>query len=83
MGLVPFKVAFKQEAANSMTPPPATEAVLRETPNVIQLSLPGDMSEESSERLGITLGKLRDQGYAIVATGQAVHNLRDLRKFLF
>jgi 4,5-DOPA dioxygenase extradiol len=66
-----------------MAPPPATESALRETPSIIQLSLPGDMSEESSERLGITLGKLRDQGYAIVATGQAVHNLRDLREFLF
>jgi len=63
-----------------MTPPAATESVLRDTPRITQLSLPGDMSEESSERLGIALGKLRDKGYAIVATGQAVHNLRDLRE---
>lgn len=76
---VPFKVAFKQEAAQSMTPPAATESALQDTPRIIQLSLPGDMSEASSEKLGMTLGKLRDQGYAIVATGQAVHNLRDLQ----
>lgn len=51
-----------------------------QTPSIIQLSLPGDSSPESAQRLGESLGKLRQQGYAVVATGQAVHNLGDFRR---
>lgn len=45
---------------------------------IIQVSLPGDSSPVSSAKLGRALASLRDQGYSVMATGQAVHNLRDL-----
>lgn len=58
---VPFKVAF-----NGSTSIP-----------IIQVSLPGDGSPISSAKLGRALASLRDKGYGIMGTGQAVHNLRD------
>ncbi|EJT48112.1 hypothetical protein A1Q1_02922 [Trichosporon asahii var. asahii CBS 2479] len=58
---VPFKVAF-----NGSTSIP-----------IIQVSLPGDGSPVSSAKLGRALASLRDKGYGIMGTGQAVHNLRD------
>jgi hypothetical protein len=80
---VPFKVAFRQEAQNTQTPSPPTADVIANTPSIIQLSLPGNSDEHTTLKLGQTLSGLRDQGYAIVATGQAVHNLRDLSKSLW
>lgn len=58
---VPFKVAFN----GSMSIP------------IVQVSLPGDGSPVSSAKLGRALASLRDKGYGIMGTGQAVHNLRD------
>lgn len=75
---VPFKVAFQQEPVESMHPPAPSPQAIQGTPRIIQVSLPGDSSETSAERLGQSLNALRNQGYAIVATGQAVHNLRDI-----
>lgn len=63
---VPFKIMFPGSDTNASAAPP-----------IIQISLPGNGSEESSEKLGKALAGLRDQGYAIVGTGQVVHNLRD------
>ncbi|TXT12916.1 hypothetical protein VHUM_01317 [Vanrija humicola] len=59
---VPFKVAF-----DGRTDIP-----------IAQVSLPGDSSPLSAARFGRALAALRDQGYGIMGTGQAVHNLRDL-----
>lgn len=58
---VPFKVAF----SGSTSIP------------IVQVSLPGDGSPVSSAKLGRALASLRDKGYGIMGTGQAVHNLRD------
>lgn len=73
---VPFIVAF-----NGKTSIP-----------IIQVSLPGDGNPASSAKVGEALSSLRsvvlalhdayltpdrDQGYAILGTGQIVHNLRD------
>lgn len=63
---VPFKVMF-----------PSTDSA----PSIIQISLPGDSRPESAQQLGESLNKLREQGYAVVATGQAVHNLRDFMSY--
>ncbi|WVR07665.1 hypothetical protein IAU60_004707 [Kwoniella sp. DSM 27419] len=45
---------------------------------IVQVSLPGSSDPHASVSLGSALSKLRDEGYAIVTTGQCVHNLRDL-----
>ncbi|RXK40491.1 hypothetical protein M231_02143 [Tremella mesenterica] len=58
---VPFKVAF---AGETQIP-------------LVQVSLPGDGQAISAAKLGKALAPLREQGYAIIASGQAVHNLRD------
>jgi aromatic ring-opening dioxygenase catalytic subunit (LigB family) len=58
---VPFKVAF---AGRTDIP-------------IIQVSLPGDSNPISAAKLGRALAPLREQGYGIMGTGQAVHNLRD------
>ncbi|KAK1922127.1 Extradiol ring-cleavage dioxygenase, class III enzyme, subunit B [Papiliotrema laurentii] len=60
---VPFKVAF-----DGKTDIP-----------IVQVSLPGDSKVDSAVRLGRALGTLRDKGYAVVTSGQIVHNLRDWR----
>jgi aromatic ring-opening dioxygenase catalytic subunit (LigB family) len=49
---------------------------------LVQVSLPGDGSPESTAFLGRALKKLREEGYALIGTGQIVHNLRDVCKFL-
>lgn len=64
---VPGKIMFPESA-----PSPAP---------LLQLSLPHQSLTtqlEGSLALGRALAPLRDQGYAIVASGQVVHNLRDL-----
>ncbi|ODN73280.1 hypothetical protein L202_07831 [Cryptococcus amylolentus CBS 6039] len=45
---------------------------------LVQVSLPASADPVESIKLGQALSKLRAQGYAIVGTGQVVHNLRDL-----
>ncbi|WVR00174.1 hypothetical protein IAU59_007316 [Kwoniella sp. CBS 9459] len=59
---IPFKAAFGDDS-----PLP-----------IVQVSLPGTSDPLASVKLGRSLGRLRDEGYAVVATGQVVHNLRDL-----
>lgn len=59
--LVPFLVAF---AGKTDIP-------------IVQVSLPGDSSPVSAAKLGKALASLRDEGYGVMGTGQAVHNLRD------
>jgi len=59
---VPFKVAFEGKASFP----------------IVQVSLPGDGHPVSAAKLGKALAPLRKQGYGIMGTGQAVHNLRDL-----
>ncbi|KLT38816.1 Extradiol aromatic ring-opening dioxygenase [Cutaneotrichosporon oleaginosum] len=44
---------------------------------VVQVSLPGDSDPVSAAKLGKALASLRDEGYGIMGSGQAVHNLRD------
>ena len=50
---------------------------------IVQVSLPGDGSPGSTASLGRALRSLRAQGYAIIGTGQIVHNLRDVCMCLF
>ncbi|WVQ84625.1 hypothetical protein IAT38_006780 [Cryptococcus sp. DSM 104549] len=45
---------------------------------IVQVSLPGGSDPRDSIKLGKVLSGLRDEGYAVVGTGQIVHNLRDL-----
>lgn len=66
---VPLKVAFP-----SSNPPPAP---------LLQISLPRQSSTDQLERslaLGRALAPLLEQGFLILASGQPVHNLRDLGK---
>ncbi|BEI88829.1 uncharacterized protein CcaverHIS019_0201910 [Cutaneotrichosporon cavernicola] len=58
---VPFLVAF---AGKTAIP-------------IVQVSLPGDSNPVSAAKLGKALSTLRDEGYSIMGSGQAVHNLRD------
>ncbi|WWC91720.1 uncharacterized protein L201_006667 [Kwoniella dendrophila CBS 6074] len=55
-------------------------AALGETTTIpiIQVSLPASSDPKSSIRLGEALSRVKEDGYTIVATGQVVHNLRDL-----
>jgi len=76
--IVPFKIAFSQPPVPHAKPPTPSKETLDLTPPLIQISLPGDSSPESAERLGEVLGKLRRDGWGVVCTGQAVHNLREL-----
>ena len=78
--IVPFKIAFSQPPVPHAKPPTPSKETLDLTPPLIQISLPGDSSPESAERLGEVLEKLRRDGWGVVCTGQAVHNLRDLRE---
>ncbi|WWC94902.1 hypothetical protein V866_001753 [Kwoniella sp. B9012] len=59
---IPFKAAFGE---STQIP-------------VIQVSLPASSDPRASVKLGRALSKVRDEGYTVVATGQSVHNLRDL-----
>ncbi|WVW86193.1 hypothetical protein I302_108234 [Kwoniella bestiolae CBS 10118] len=45
---------------------------------IIQVSLPASSDPRASIKLGQALSQVRDEGYTVVATGQSVHNLRDL-----
>lgn len=47
---------------------------------IVQVSLPTTVKD--SVQLGISLSALRVKGYDIVATGQVVHNLRDVCEFV-
>ncbi|TYJ57908.1 hypothetical protein B9479_001263 [Cryptococcus floricola] len=59
---IPFKAAFGEDT----------------TFPLVQVSLPASANPVESIKLGQALSKLRAQGYAIVGTGQVVHNIRDL-----
>ncbi|KAG7527257.1 hypothetical protein FFLO_07116 [Filobasidium floriforme] len=75
---VPFKIAFSQPPVPHAKPPTPSKETLDLIPPLIQISLPGDSSPKSAEKLGEVLGKLRGDGWGVVCTGQAVHNLREL-----
>ncbi|WWC64557.1 uncharacterized protein I303_107168 [Kwoniella dejecticola CBS 10117] len=45
---------------------------------IIQVSLPGSADPRATIKLGQALSRVREDGYSVVTTGQAVHNLRDL-----
>ncbi|WWD19636.1 hypothetical protein CI109_104098 [Kwoniella shandongensis] len=45
---------------------------------LLQVSLPASSDPHESVKLGKALSGLRDEGYSVIATGQVVHNLRDL-----
>ena len=53
---VPFKVFFPDHSPSDFP--------------IVQVSLPGDSSAESSIKLGLALGKLRDEGVVVVGSGQ-------------
>ena len=78
--VVPFKIAFGQPPVDHSSPPVPSSETIDLTPHLVQVSLPGDSSPETAEKFGEVLGKLRQDGWGIVCTGQAVHNLRDLRE---
>ncbi|KAL7409333.1 Extradiol ring-cleavage dioxygenase, class III enzyme, subunit B [Mrakia frigida] len=61
---IPFKVLFPDHKPSSFP--------------IVQVSLPGDSSAESSIKLGLALEKLRDEGVVVVGSGQSVHALREL-----
>jgi 4,5-DOPA dioxygenase extradiol len=46
---------------------------------IVQVSLPGSEDPIQHYRIGQALSKLRDENIQIIASGMAVHNLRDLR----
>jgi aromatic ring-opening dioxygenase catalytic subunit (LigB family) len=63
---------------SELTPVPFLVAFAGKTDiPIVQVSLPGDSSPVSAAKLGKALAALRDEGYGIMGTGQAVHNLRD------
>lgn len=62
---VPFMIAFNPQE-NPLSIP------------IVQLSLYSGESPTKHIALGKALAPLRQQGYTIIASGQAVHNLRDL-----
>ncbi|OWT37484.1 extradiol ring-cleavage dioxygenase [Cryptococcus neoformans] len=45
---------------------------------LVQVSLPASSDPRESVKVGKALASLRQEGYAIIGTGQVVHNLRDL-----
>lgn len=49
---------------------------------VVQVSLPGDSSAQTTVKLGRALASLRAKGYTIIGSGQIVHNLRDICELL-
>ncbi|KAF3902405.1 hypothetical protein ABW20_dc0108452 [Dactylellina cionopaga] len=63
---IPFSIAFDSEQKNSLEIP------------IVQLSLYASEDPIKHISLGKALTPLRESGYLIVASGQAVHNLRDL-----
>lgn len=46
--------------------------------SLVQVSLPASSDPRESVKVGKALASLRQEGYAIIGTGQVVHNLRDL-----
>ncbi|KIR53438.1 extradiol ring-cleavage dioxygenase [Cryptococcus gattii Ru294] len=59
---VPFRAAFGDETNFPL----------------VQVSLPASSNPRESVEVGKALASLRQEGYAIMGTGQVVHNLRDL-----
>ncbi|SPO24182.1 uncharacterized protein UTRI_03450 [Ustilago trichophora] len=84
----PLKVAFQRPYLEEMSPEqrknhPAsidTPSVLPPTLTLTQVSLPVSEASIDSLKLGASLRGLREQGFAIVGGGMAVHNLRDLMR---
>ncbi|KAF3942217.1 hypothetical protein ABW19_dt0206311 [Dactylella cylindrospora] len=62
---VPFSIAFDPEK-NPLTVP------------IVQISLFASENAEKHIALGKAIAPLRERGYIIICSGQAVHNLRDL-----
>ncbi|KAJ6260850.1 hypothetical protein Dda_3511 [Drechslerella dactyloides] len=63
---VPFSIAFDPENQNRLNVP------------IVQVSIYGDEDPRKHIALGKALAPLRQSGYVIVASGQAIHNLRDV-----